>query len=146
MAVEQKHGPGSEAGGHGQSLFGVELDQDEALPIGTGGIGVSLQLAQEGLLELVDLLDVDGGDEGLGGGSCGIGEDNIFEFVGAGWKDGGTLVDFGGIEQVEDGKVLNLKDFVHAFDAESAFAIEEIGDVSLFESRLLGEFEASKFT
>src|SRR5579864_8833045 len=115
MAVEQKHGAGGEAGGHGEGVLGIELDEDEALPGRAGEIGFSLQLAQEAFLELADLLDVHGGDEGLGGGGWGIGEDDIFEIVVAGGKDGGTLVDFGGIEEVEDGKVLNLKNLVHAF-------------------------------
>ena len=35
--------------------------------------------------------------------------------------------------------MLDLKDFVHAFKAESAFAVEEVGDVSLLESGLPGE-------
>ena len=41
--------------------------------------------------------------------------------------------------------MLNGKDFVHAFEAETALAIEEIGDVGLFESGLLGESESGKF-
>ena len=56
-----------------------------------------------------------------------------------GGTTGGALVDLGGIEQVEDGEVLDVEDFVHAFDAEAALAVEEIGDVGLFESGLLGK-------
>ena len=33
--------------------------------------------------------------------------------------------------------MLDLEDLVHTFQAESAFAVEEIGDVGLFESGLL---------
>jgi len=42
--------------------------------------------------------------------------------------------------------VLDLKNFIHAFKAEAAFSIEEVGDVSLFESRLLRQTEPGKFT
>ena len=62
---------------------------------------------------------------------------------GTGWS---TLVDFGGIEQVEDGAVLDLEDLVHALDAEAALAVEEIGDVGLFESGLLGQSQPRQFT
>jgi len=41
--------------------------------------------------------------------------------------------------------MLNGKDFVHALEAEPAFAIEEIGDMGLFESGLLGEPESCEF-
>ena len=42
--------------------------------------------------------------------------------------------------------MLDLEDLVHALDAEAAFAVEEIGDVGLFESGLLGEAESGEFT
>ena len=35
--------------------------------------------------------------------------------------------------------------FVHAFEAEAALAVEEVGDVGLFESGLLGEEQATEF-
>ena len=85
-------------------------------------------------------------DEELGGCGGGIGEDDVFEFVVAGGKDGGAFVDLGGIEEVEDREVLDLENFVHAFDAESAFAVEEVGNVGLLESGLLGEAESGQFT
>ena len=42
--------------------------------------------------------------------------------------------------------MLDGEDFVHAFEAETALPVEEIGDVGLFESGLLGEPEAGEFT
>ena len=39
-----------------------------------------------------------------------------------------------------------MKGLVHAFKAETALTIEEIGDMGLFESSLLGEPESGKFT
>lgn len=146
MAVDQERGSGSEAGRHKRGLVGVELDQDESVPGRSVALGVGTELMKEGLLELEDLLHVHADDEGLGGGGSRIGEDDIFKFVAAGGKDGGTLVDFGGVEEVEDGQMLDLEDFVHAFDAEAALAVEEVGDMGLLESGLLGKTEASKFS
>ena len=42
--------------------------------------------------------------------------------------------------------MLDLENLVHALDAEAALAVEEIGDVGLFESGLLGQAESRKFT
>lgn len=146
MTINQERGSGGQAGRHSLGVAGIELDQDKALPAGTVAFDFRLQFVEEGFLELEDVLHVHAGDERLGGSDGGIGEDDIFEIVGAGGNDGGTLVDLGGIEQVEDGEVLDLEDFVHALDAEAALAVKEIGDVGLFESGLLGEAESGKFT
>lgn len=40
--------------------------------------------------------------------------------------------------------MLNGEDAVHAFEAEAAFAIEEIGDVGLLEPGLLSQTEAGE--
>ena len=40
--------------------------------------------------------------------------------------------------------MLYIQDFVHAFQAQSAFAIQEVGDVSLFKTGLCGEMEAGQ--
>jgi len=146
MAVDEQRGSWGKAGGHESGLPGIELNEDETLPAGPVGFGIRVQLVQEGLLELEDFLYMHADDEGLGGGGRGIGEDDVFEVVGAGRQDRGALIDLGGIEQVKDGKMLDLKDFVHAFEAEAAFAVEEIGDVGLLESGLLGQAEAGEFS
>ena len=123
----------------------IELDEDEALPAGPVAFGFGFELAQEGLFELEDFLDVHAGDERLGGCGGGVGEQNILEFVAAGGKNGGALADLGRVEQVEDGEVLDEQDFVHAFEAEAALLVEEIGDMGLFESGLLGKLESGEF-
>ena len=74
---------------------------------------------------------------GVGGGYRAIDQKTLSNSSSAGREDAGALVDLGGIEQVEHGKVLHIQDFVHAFKAEAAFAIEEVGDVSLLETGLL---------
>src|SRR5215469_3150005 len=146
MAVEQERGSGCEAGRHGLGVTGIELDQDEALPEGPVAFGFRPELVQEGFLELEDLLDVHAGDAGFGGGGGAVGEDDVLEVVGAGRNDGGALVDLGGVEQVEDREVLDLEDLVHALNRETTLAVEKVGNVSLLESGLLGEPEASEFT
>ena len=144
MAVEEQRGPGQETGKHAGGVPGIELDEDEASPVGTIAFGFGLELAEEGLLEFQGLEHAVGSDEGVDGGG-GFGKQDVFELVGAGGDDGGAFVDFGGIEQVEDGEMLNGEDFVHTLEAETALAIEEVGDVGLFESGLLGESESGKF-
>src|SRR4029077_10788055 len=126
MAVDQERGSGEQAGRHSLGVAGIELDEDEALPVGTVAFGFRLQSVQEGFLELEDVLHMHAGDEGLGGGGGGICEDDVFEIVSAGGNHGGALVDFSGIEQVEDGEVLDLENLVHAIDAEAALAVEEV--------------------
>ena len=121
---------------------GIELDEHKALPGRTIAFDFGFELAQEVFLELENFLHVHAGDQGLGGSGGGVGEQNVFEFVVAGRQDGGALVDLGGIEQIEDGKMLDGENFVHAFDAEAALAVEEVGDMGLFESGLLRESKA----
>ncbi len=123
MTIEQQRGSGHKARIHAQGLFGIGLDEHEALPCGAVAYGIGLQFAQESFFELEDFFYVHAGDEGLSCGSRGVSQDDVLEFVGAGGQDGGALADFGGIEQVEDGKALHGKDFVHAFNAQAALLI-----------------------
>jgi len=85
------------------------------------------------------------GDERLGGSGGSVGEHDVFKFVAARRQDGGALVDFGRIEQIEYGETLDGEHFVHAFEAEAALPVEEVGDVGLLESGLLCEPEAGEF-
>ena len=146
MAVDEERGSGLKAGLHGQGLTGIEADEYEALPVGVPGLWVGANPVQEGLLELEDVLDVHACDERFGGGDGAVGEHDVFEVIAAGRQDGSALVDLLGIEEVEYREVLDLEDLIHAFEAESALAVEEVRDVSLFKSSLLGEPESGKFT
>ena len=100
---------------------------------------------QEGFLEFEDFLHVHADDVGFRGGGGAVGENNVFEFVGTGRQDGGALVDLGGIEQVEDTEVLDVENLVHALDREATLPVQEVGNVGLFESGLLGEAESGEF-
>src|SRR5690348_9369995 len=145
MAVDQERGSGGQSRMHGQGFASIELDQDEALPAGTVSMAFWLHAVEERLLELENLFHMHADNKRLAGSNRGVGEDDIFELVGAGRKDRSTFVDFGGIEEIKDREVLHLEDLVHAFEAESAFSVEEVGDVSLLESSLLGEAESCEF-
>jgi len=169
MAVDKEQGAGQEPGNHAGGLFWVELrvvlrarlgiglrvgfgvefgakfDEHEALPGGAVARGFGSQFAQKGLFELEDIFYVHAGNQGLGGGNGGVGEDYIFEFIAARGQDGGSFIDLGGIEQIEHGKVLHGQNFVHAFQAESALLVEKIGDMGLLESGLLGQVETGEF-
>src|SRR5215469_873837 len=91
MAVDEQGGPRGEAGRHGEGFARVELDQDEALPAGTVAVAFGLEVAEKGLLELEDIDDAVGGDQGvLGGGK--VGEQDVFIFVGAGRQEEARLL------------------------------------------------------
>lgn len=145
MAVDQERGTQRKAGRHGLGIMDLELDEHESLPGGVIAFGISAELVKEGLLEFEKSLHVHAGDLRLGGGGGAVGQGDVFEIVLAGGKDGGALVDFGRIEEVEDGEVLDLEDFVHAVEAKTALAIQEIRDMGLFESGLLCETEPGEF-
>ena len=142
MAVDQKKSARSQTRVHRQSFVRVESDQNEALPIGVLGMAVRLNAVEEGFLELEDFFHVHAGNKGLAGSNGGVSQDDVLELVGAGRKDRGPFVDLCRIEEIEDRKVLNLKDLVHALKAEPAFSVEEVRDMSLLESGLLGEAES----
>lgn len=141
MAVDQENGASGQTRVHRKGIACLELDQDEALPTGAVPMGFWLDAMEEGLLELENILHVHADNSRLGGGDGGVGEDDIFELVGAGRKDRGAFVDLGGIEEIEDRKVLNLEDLVHAFKAEATLPVEEVRDMGLFETGLLGKTE-----
>lgn len=78
------------------------------------------------------------------GGDGGIGEEDVLELIVAGRKNGSTLVDLRGIEEIEHGEMLNGENPVHALNAEAALAIQEVGYVSLLESCLLSQPETGE--
>ena len=54
MAVEQEGGSGPEAGVHAGGIFGIGLDEHEALPDGAVAFDIGPQFAQEGFFEFQD--------------------------------------------------------------------------------------------
>ena len=137
-------GAGLKARVHAHAFAAVDLDEHEALPLFAVAFGFRFQLLKKSFLEFQNFLDVHAGDEGMGGGHGSVGEEDVLKLVVAGRQNGSALVDLGGIEQVEDGKMLDGEDPVHAFEAEAALTIQEVGDVSLFKTRLLRQAEAGE--
>ncbi len=145
MAVDKQRGCGIQPGRHRQSVAGIESDENEAMPDGTVAFDLGFKPAQEASGKFQNAEDTVGGDQGTSrsrGWRC---EQDILEVVAAGRQDRSAPIDVGGIEQVEDGKMLHGEDLIHALDAEAAFAVEEVGDVGLLESGLLREMEAGEF-
>jgi hypothetical protein len=79
-------------------------------------------------------------------GYSAVGEEDVREFVVAGGQDGSALVDLGWFQQIEDGKMLDGEDAVHALEAQAALTIQEVGDMSLLEAGLLSETQAGQVT
>ena len=84
------------------------------------------------------------GDERVGGGDVAISEQNVLEIVIAGRQNRSALIDLGGIEQIEYGKMLDREHAVHAFEAQTTLAIQEVRDMSLLESGLLREAKSGQ--
>ena len=144
MAVDQQGGSWQEAGRHGWDIALLRPDQHETMPGGAIAFGFRLEPSQESFFEFEHGEDLVGRDQGACGGSRGRREQHVFELVATGRQDGGAFVDFGRIEKIEDGEVLDGEDLVHALEAEAAFAIEEVGNMRLFKSSLLGQMESGE--
>jgi len=78
--------------------------------------------AQEGLLELQNLVHVHVHDQRVFSGDRPVYDQHVFELVLARRADAGPLVDLRGIEEIEDGKMLHAQDLVHPFQAKATFA------------------------
>src|SRR5947208_9207035 len=146
MTVDQERGSGHEARIHSRGIVGIGPDHHEAMPVGAVALDFGPYALKERLFKLQNLFHPHAENEGLAGGRGGFGEYDILRVIAAGRKYGGTLIDLGGIEKVEDRKMLDLEDFVHAFETESALVVEGVGDMSLFKSRLMSKSESGQFT
>jgi hypothetical protein len=144
VAVEQEGCAGKQTGVHAHAFARIDLDDHETFPVPPIPLRFRFELLQETLLEFQNLFYIHVGKQGMSCGNGCVGEKDILEFVVTGGNDGGALVDLRGIEQVEYGEALDGEDPVHAFEAESALAIQEVRNVCLFESGLLGEAEAGE--
>jgi len=143
VAVEDGDGSGGKERVHGGGLQGVGADGEEALPVGVAGGGAGAVVVQAGGGDLNGFNDRGGVDSGVvHGGGGGDDGDDLNGLASGGWRRCGG----GEFERKEvfDGEVLRGEDAVEAFEGESAFAIEEVGDVSLLEAGLLGETAAGQ--
>jgi hypothetical protein len=97
------------------------------------------------VLELEDFDDVAGLDL-WAGGVGGLDEEDVGIVVLARRWDAGAGIDFVGGDEIEDRKVFDIENAVHAFEAEAALAVEEVGDVGLAEAGFLREGDAGEVT
>lgn len=144
MAVDQECGSGQQPGVHAHAFAVVYLDEDEAFPLLAIPFGLGFQLLKKRFLKFKDFFDVHAGDKGVSGGHGSVDEEDVLEFIVAGRQDGSALVHLGGVEQIENGKMLDGQDPVHALEAQTTLTIQEIGDVSLFKAGLLCQPEAGE--
>jgi len=144
VAIEEKIRTGQETGIHAHALAGIGFDDDETLPFLAVALDFSLQFLEKSLLEFQDFLDVHAGEQRMSSGDGGAGEEDVLELVVAGRKNGSALVYLGGIEQIENGEMLNGENPVHTLNAEAALTIQEVRNVSLFEASLLSQAETCK--
>ena len=107
MAIDEYGGAGQKAGIHAHALACVDLDHHEALPVAAIAFDLGPQLFKKCFPKLDDLFNVHIGEKRVGGGDGTLGEENILKFVVTGGEDGGALIDFGGIKEIEDGEMLN---------------------------------------
>ena len=136
--------PGSRREIHAHPFAGIRLDEHEALPVFPIALHFGAQLLQETLLELQNFLHPQAHDAGLGGGDGARHQENVVKLVRAGRQDAGAFVDLAGIDEVKHGKALYFEHFIHAFDAQAALLVEEVGNVRLLETGLLGQAQAGQ--
>src|SRR5260370_14720104 len=75
-----------------------------------------------------------------------VSDHRAVELILARREDRRPLVDVGGIDEIQHREMLYVQDFVPAFQAESALAVQEVRDVGLLEASLLRQTQASKFS
>ena len=96
------------------------------------------------MLKLLDFPHLHADNDGLICSHRTVNHKNVLEFVVTGRRNGGTLVDFGRIEEIEDRKALHSEQAIHSVNAQVTLAIEEVGNVGLLKASLCSEPEASQ--
>ena len=144
VAVEENASAGQEPGIHAHAFASAGLHEDETLPGGAAAVHGRL-LALEKLFAYFKCGEqVLAGEAGLEGGGIGVHQGDVFKFILAGRNDGGVTVDFVGIEQIEDGKMLHGEDAVEADEAQPSFRIQKVGNVRLLEAGLARQLQAAE--
>jgi hypothetical protein len=144
VTVEDNSSAGQETGKHTHSFAGVYGDCQESFPSLAVTLKTRAEAAEKRCSELKDLLDHHAHDDGLGSSDTAIHYADILKAVVAGGQNGGAFIDFGGIEKIENRQVLGSENSIHSFQAETAFKVEKIGDMSLLETGSLGQFQTGQ--
>src|SRR5439155_19084160 len=137
---------GKQARIHAHAFARIGSEENETLPAVAVADHLGTEHAQKRLLKLEDLLHIHAHKKWFAGSYTAFHQQDVFEFIVGRRENAGTLVDFVGIDQVENGKMLHVQHFIHAFQAQAALAIEKIGDMRLLEPRLLGKAESGQVT
>jgi len=143
VTIDEYGGARQEAGVHAHTFAGVDLQKDKAFPALAGSVDFRAETTQESCLELQYILHVHAHNEGLGSGDVTVDQENILKLIPRGRHNAGAHVDVGRIKEVEDGEMLYFEHLVHTLEAQTPFAIKEIGDVSLLVAGLRSQTEAS---
>lgn len=123
VAVEENASAGQETGIHAHAFAGAGLDEDETLPGGAAAVHGGLLALEKLFAHFEHGEQVLAGEARLEGGGVGVHQGDVFKFILAGRNDGGITVDFVGIEQIEDGKMLHGEDAVEGAEAQASFRI-----------------------
>lgn len=102
VAVDEQGCSGERSRVHDHCFLMIEFDDDEALPGGVSGYRVRFEALEEGLLELQDLLDMHTHNDCFRGCNIGVNHNYVVELVVVRRENGSALVDFGGVEKVEN--------------------------------------------
>jgi hypothetical protein len=134
VTVQKHSGSRQKARVHAHALVGVDPNHNKAFPGFPVTLGLGPKAAQEGAAEFQQFFNAHAHDERLSSGDFGIHQKDVIELAVSGRGNTSPLVDFFRTEKIEDGEALHLQDPVHALQTETAFAVEEVGDVGLFEA------------
>jgi len=145
MTIYEHGCAGQKARIHAHAIAGFDLDGYKAFPVTAFAVHIGTQLAKETTLELVDFKHIHAHDKRLSGGYAALNHEYVFELIFAGRWNAGSLIDLRRIEQIQYGQVLHAQHPVHSFQAETAFPVQEIRNVSLPEASLGGEFQSGEF-
>jgi len=144
MAINEDGCTWNSSGEHAVAFACVEANENEPLPLLTRALQFRAKSAEERLLEFENVFHGFVGEKRLLSSNGRIHQYHILEVIFTGRKNAGTLINFRGVEKIEDRKMLDGQHFIHAFEAQAALAIEEVGNMSLLEAGLSGELEAGQ--
>ncbi len=145
VAVNKHRRAGQQSWIHADGIS-LGANSDETLPIPTFPLDIRAQFAQKTAFELLNVAHFHAHDERLHGSHRALYYEDVVEFVLAGWWNAGALVDFRGVKQIEHREMLHVQHFVHGFEAQPAFTVEKIGNVSLLKADLIGQSQTRKLT
>lgn len=111
---------------HAHTIVGPYFNSYEAFPFRALAAEITSELTKETTFEFLNIVNLHALNERLSCGDLSVDHENVFEVVVTWGWDGGTLVDLGGIEQVENREVLDAEHAIHSLQAQTALAIEKI--------------------